>query len=154
MPGRFVRLIIVRMHTEVNKLKYKNILFLSTLLFFILINACTDESTTSPLDELIKSRIDLQSGFEGHYVIIECNSEIIFNAILSESVPLSGPLATFTTYLPKGNNEMYILWTLNYPFLKDSIDFILEDTENCYIGIQLSNDTIYFQIQNNEFLYL
>ena len=142
------------MHKEVNKLKYKNILFLSTLLVFILINACTDESTTNPIDELIKSQIDLQSGFAGHSVIIECNSEIIFGAQLSEVVPLSGPLATFTTYLLKGNNKMYVLWTLNYPFLRDSIDFILEETENCFISIQLSDDKLDFQIQDHEFIYL
>jgi len=135
-------------------MRYINKAFLSTLLFFFIFNSCSDESTTSPLNELIHSRIDLQSGFDGHYVTIECNGEIIFNAILSESVPFSGPLATFTTYFPKGNNEMYIFWRLNNTALRDSVDFILEDTEYCFIGIRLSNDTINFQIQNTEFLYL
>ena len=131
-----------------------NIAFLFTLIILLLFNSCTDESTTNSLDELIKARIDLQSGFAGNYVIIKGNDEIIFNAQLSESVPLAGPLATFTTYLPKGNNKMFILWTLNYPFLRDSIEFILEDTGNYFIGLQLLDDKIFFQIQDDEFHYL
>ena len=142
------------MHEEVNKMRYINIVFLSTLVILFLFNSCTDESTTNPLDELIKARIDLQFGFAGNNVIIEGKDEIIFHAQLSESVPLSGPLATFTTYLPKGNNKMFILWALNYPFLRDSIEFILEDIDACFIAIQLMDDKIDFQIQNDEFLYL
>ncbi len=73
---------------------------------------------------------------------------------ISESVLVSSPVASFTIYLPKGNNKMHIFWKLNSSFQQDSIDFIIEDTENSFIGIYLSGDTLGFQIQNTEFLYL
>jgi hypothetical protein len=135
-------------------MRYVSTPFLSALIFLFLLNSCTDKSTTNPVDDLIQVRIDLQSGFDGKFVLIEGNGQIIFNARLSESVPFAGLLATFTTFFPKGNNEMFIYWGLNHPFQKNSIEFILEDTRNCFIGLHLSDDKIYFQIQDSEFFYL
>jgi hypothetical protein len=130
---------------------------LKTILIFFLsltIYSCTEESTTYPIEDLVITKIDLQTGFEGHHVIIEFNNEVHFNAILSEAVPFSGPLATFSTYLPRENNHLYIAWTLNYPFLTDSIDIFLGSSDKYFIGIRLNGEEIEYEIQESEFLYL
>ena len=130
-----------------------NLVFLSCLLFFFLFNSCTDESSTNPVAELKTVRVDLQSGFAGFNVVIKSEGAIVYHSQLSESVPFAGPLGTFTTSLPKGNNKLVIFWTLTNQYLNESIEFELEDNDTYFISIQLVEGKIDFKIQNSPFIY-
>jgi len=141
------------MQQEVNKMRSINFVFLSTLLFFFLFNSCTDESSTNPAAELKTVRVDLQSGFAGFDIVIKSKDVTVYHAQLSESVPFAGPLGTFTTSLPKGNNKLVIFWTLTNQYLNESIEFELEDNDTYFISIQLVEGKIDFKIQNSPFIY-
>ena len=95
-----------------------------------------------------------QSGFAGYNVVIKNKDGIIYHAQLSESIPFAGPLGTFTTSLPKGNNKLVIFWTLTNQYLNESIEFELEDSDTYFILIRLVDGKIDFKIQNSPFGYV
>lgn len=132
-------------------------IFLAAILL-LLSTSCTEENTVSPSDELVSVQVDLQYGFEGHLVSIEFNGHEYFSAELSESVPLAGPLATFSSHLPRGLNRFYTFWRADGyqigPFYEDSVDFQLDDAERYFLGVGLYADTLDVVVQDSAFLYL
>jgi len=130
------------------------LVLLPLFLFSIFLNSCTDYSSTDKLNEMVNTHVDLHSGFQNNSVLLKYQEKILFNEKLSSTVPLSGPLATFTTYLSKGNNIRYFSWGLDSLSNSDSIEFTIDESEMHYIGISVYNDTLTFQIQKTEFIYL
>jgi len=130
----------------------KNLFFSFVLL--ITLCKCTGNSNLEPVDELVLCQIDFQSGFEGHYVDLRINEKIYFIGWLSEEVLFSGPIARFTTYLPRGNNELAMRWMNTVRFVYDSCEINIGDSEQYFIGISLNENVIDVQVQDTEFIYL
>ena len=132
-------------------------IFLAAVLLLLSIS-CTEENIVSPSDELVMVQVDLQYGFEGHLVSIEFSGDEYFRAELSESVPLAGPLATFSSHLPSGLNRLYAFWRADGyqigPFYEDSVDFQLDDAERYFLGIGVYADTLDVAVQDSAFLYM
>ena len=132
---------------------------ISIVIFITLITTgCAEEKIVSPSNELVMVQVDLQYGVEGHFVYLKFNNIEYFRAELSESVPLSGPLAIFVTYLPRGSNNLYAFWRSNGyqigPSNQDSVYINLGDAEKYFLGVGISNDTLNVQVQDSAFPYL
>jgi hypothetical protein len=137
-------------------LKVRNILLWIIPILFLL--SCSENNSTEPEDQLLKVQVDLQNGFAGHLVILEFNGEEFYRADLSESAPFSGPLASFSTFLPRGQNKLYVFWQLDGyqvgPFKEDSLTFKLGEENQYFIGLSTNDDFIEYVLQDDAFLYL
>ena len=123
----------------------------------LLLSGCTEEKIVSPEAELVKTRVDLQQGFEGKWVQVQFNGEHCFQAGISTMVSLSGPLAHFTTYLTRGTNRLSVTCRpLDFQgeTFTDSSDVEIGDSEEYFIGIRVWNDTLHVQVQDSTFLYI
>lgn len=132
------------------------ILAISLSLAFI---SCDEDNVTGNGVNLVRVNVDLQYGFEGNFIRVKFNENLYFSADLTEEAPLSGPLATFITYLPRGLNQCNVFWQDNYgqvgqPFHLDSTDVYFGDSEKYYIGISVSSDTLFIELQEEPFNYL
>lgn len=109
-------------------------------------------------EEWVNVRVDLQYGFQGHSVLIKLNGDVYLSETLSESVPFSGPLAIFSTQLPRGLNRLNAYWRSNNnqasSSLQDNVDFQLGDAEQYFIGISVYSGSLYFIIQDSTFMYM
>ena len=79
---------------------------------FPIINCTKDKivnSNDESQNEFVPVQIDFQSGVEDNRIMIKFNDEKYFDSMLSKIVPFAGPVATFTTYLTRGQNKIYIL---------------------------------------------
>ncbi len=146
------------------KLLLVEILAISLSLVFI---SCDEDNVTdSDVNEdndsindvnLVRVKVDLQYGFTGNFVRVKFNGDSYFSAFLDEMAPLSGPLATFTTYLPQGLNQCEIFWReilvkANYT---ESKEFNLGNADIYYMGIRVSNDsTLVIDLQEEPFGYM
>ncbi len=70
-------------------------------LLLLLIN-CDKDTVSGDSDNLVRVRVDLHMGFADHKVQITFNDEVHFKADLTGMVPFAAPVATFTTFLPRG----------------------------------------------------
>ena len=118
--------------------------------------SCSEEDLADPKDDLVMVDIHLQSGFEGHLVLMEFNGDEYFRAELSESVPFAGPLATISTSLPRGQNHFYTFWRQAGSQVgnEDSVDIQFDDAENYFLGVNAYADTLNIVVQDSTFLYL
>jgi len=126
------------------------------LLFFI---GCECDNITESDTDLSKVTIDLQSGFEDYYVKLEFDDEDYFTADLTGLIPLSGPLASFITYLDLGEHNCKIFWQENVgqvgqPYFLDSTKITIGDLEEYFLGIRADNDTISVELRDTPFAYL
>ena len=123
----------------------------------VLTTGCGGETRVQSDGDLVKVQIDLQWGFEGQVVTVKFSGEEHFHTELSELVPLAGPLASFVTRLPRGENDLLVRWSppnLQEESHEDSADFELRDAEEYFIGLRASGDTLTIEIQDSPFLYL
>lgn len=130
-----------------------------SLSIFILFLSCEDNNIIDGNSDLAKVNVDLQFGFDNYFVRVKFNEENYFSADLTELVPLSGPLATFITYLPPGKNSCEVFWQENYgqvgqPYFIDSANVIIGDLEEYYLGIRAVNDSIEVELRNTPFGYM
>ncbi len=114
--------------------------------------SCSEDDSA----DLVMVDIHLQSGFEGHLVLMEFNGDEYFRAELSESVPFAGPLATFSTLLPRGQNHFYAFWGQagNQVWNEDSVDIQFDNAEKYFLGVNAYADTLIVVVQDSTFLYL
>ena len=102
-------------------------------------------------------QIDFQTGTEENRICLKFNDGTYFDAMLSNLLPLTGPVAEFTTCLPVGENKLYILGQyLGVATIltnEDSTIINLGNTEKHYIGIELSDNDFSFTIQESPFQY-
>lgn len=130
------------------------------LVMLFVMEGCKEDNITNPLvderEKLVMTRIDLQSGFANNIVFIEINNDFVFNATLSPFSPLSGPEATFATYLPIGTNNLIVAkrdvetFTI---FKIDSASFNIGNKEKYFIGLQFF-DSLICIVQDSTFWYL
>ena len=109
---------------------------------------CDEDNVTGNGFNLVRVNVDLQDGFDGNFVRVKFNDTVHFSADLKEMAPLAGPLARFTTYLPRGLNQCEIFWQENYgsahqPYNIDSKEVNLDNAEIYYMGISVSNDSTF-----------
>ena len=125
-------------------------------LMLMLSMSCSEDDLADPKDDLVMVDIHLQSGFEGHLVLMEFNGDEYFRAELSESVPFAGPLATFSTPLPRGQNHFYAFWGQagNQVWYEDSVDIQFDNAEKYFLGVNAYADTLNVVVQDSIFLYL
>jgi len=130
---------------------------LIVLIFVVLVLISCDDDPVSSSEDLVTVEVHLQSGFEGHLVLMEFNGDEYFRAELSESVPFSGPLATFSTSLPRGQNHLHASWGVqlgSQVWNEDSVDIQFDNAEKYYLGVRAYADTLNVLVQDNTFLYL
>ena len=136
-------------------IKVRNILLWIIPILFLL--SCTKNNSTEPEDQLLKVQVDLQNGFAGHLVILEFNGEEFYRADLSESDPFSGPLASFSTFLPRGQNKLYVFWQSDGyqvgPFNEDSLTFMIGEEKQYFLGLSVYADSLYYVIQDEAYGY-
>jgi hypothetical protein len=132
---------------------------LTTVLFLMLMVSCKQETVVNSDDNTVPVDIDLQMGVENNYIKVYCNQRLSFQAYLSNSVPLSGPIATFSTYLNRNSNTVRVWWhslssSNGLEFKQDSSVFNLGTSDRYYIGIQIINDSLTLKVQDSQFGYL
>ena len=105
-------------------------------------------------------QIDLQSGFEDNWIQIKINGIKTFEAILSPIVFLAGPMASYTTNIPRGMNRLGVSWVpmadaiIPSPPREKNCDFQIGIAERYYIGLSIANDSLSIIVQDEPFLYL
>jgi len=138
-----------------NRLLTRAVFLLPVLAFAL---GCNEESQIADNTGLVATQAHLQYGFEGRSIAIEFNGTKCFDARLSDSVPLSGPLAIFETRLPRGTNKLKASWKLVSDPLasshQDSTSFVLGNEDKYFLGIGLVNDSLRVTISNSGFLYI
>lgn len=140
----------------------KSIRFFLCLILFTTLS-CEDNSTYSPIDdsqvdktELVKVRLDMQSGFAGKIVSIYINDDQNYYSILSNLVSLAGPEASFSTYLPRGQNKLIVFLgdTHNiYNSFRDTTTFYLGSKEKYFIGLHIT-DKVEVTVQDSSYFYI
>jgi len=124
----------------------------------VLINCNKDNVTDSGSSgsDLIEVKIDLQECLLDKLVIVRFNNNVYFKAFLSEHLSsMSGPLATFTTYLPRGTNKCKVFWGgINQSDHSDSTDVYFGRLVKYYIGIGMYSDSLIVKVQETPFIYL
>jgi len=126
------------------------------LFFIIFLMGCESDDITGVNDQFVDVKIDLQMGFEGHSVLLKFNGENYYQANLSELVPLAGPIATFSTTLPRGDNNCYAFWGLleqTTDWKVDSVLIFLGEADEYFLGYQIVNDTLKIVVQDSAFGY-
>ncbi|KAA3616252.1 MAG: hypothetical protein DWQ05_10935 [Calditrichaeota bacterium] len=130
-----------------------------TLFLYIFLLGCDDDNFIENTPDLAKINVDLQAGFEDHFVSVKFNDERYFSADLTELAPLAGPLATFVTYLKPGEYNCEIFWQENVrqvgqPFFLDSTIITIGNLDEYYLGIRAYSDTISVELKESPFSYL
>lgn len=130
------------------------------VIFLFSFNSCKENSVSPPVYddevEIVKTQVDLQSGFAGKSVIIQFDNETVYQSNLSNLVSLAGPEAVFTTYLPRGVNKIIVFaqnpQSLNEYFV-DSTFINIGNKGHYYLGLQI-NESLKCIIQDSSFLYM
>ncbi len=125
--------------------------------FIISLMGCESNDITGVNNQFVDVKIDLQIGFDGHSVLLKFNGEDYYQANLSELVSLAGPIATFSTTLPRGNNNCYAFWRSlkqTTDWEEDSVLVFLGEADKYFLGYQIVNDTLNIIVQDSAFLYL
>lgn len=137
----------------------KSIIILAFSGLLLMIN-CTKEkivNSNEESQEFVFVQVDFQTGTEENRICLKFNDETYFDAMLSSLIPLSGPVAEFTTCLPIGQNKLYILsQDLEIAQIVSNEDSTIVNFGNAakyYIGIELSNNNFSFTFQTNPFQY-
>ncbi|MCB0731990.1 MAG: hypothetical protein KDC88_13255 [Ignavibacteriae bacterium] len=131
----------------------------------IFLFSCSDEKsiiessdqTNNVSAKLFTVNIDFQEGFESNSIYVKIDSLKYYNALLSDLVPLAGPLSSFKTFLEEGNHKIFIISGvvdgINNSKI-DSLEIIIGNYEEYYIGLSKYDDTLNFKVQDYPFMYL
>jgi len=127
-----------------------------TLMFVVLILISCEDDPVSSSEDLVAVEVHLQSGFESEFVVIEIDGDDYFSAYLSGIVPLAGPQAKFSTYLPREQIHFIAVWGQmgTQDWTMDSVDIQFDNAEKYYLGINIYADSLIVLVQNSPFLYL
>lgn len=108
---------------------------------------------------MVKVIVDFTYGVNGNFVRLKFNDNECFSADLNEKAPLAGPIATFTTYLPRGLNQCELFWQeetggVHLPYNIECKDVMIGDANLYYMGISVSDDsTLVIDLREKPFLY-
>jgi hypothetical protein len=129
--------------------------------FVLMISIISCDLDRSPLavtnDSFIEVQFDIQEGFQGKHILMSLDDNKIFEALLSESAPLAGPLASFQFIVRRGLHQIIVDWhQIITPQIsnRDSAFISFGEYEKYFIGIAVYQDSLIFRIQNHPFLYL
>ena len=127
-----------------------------SILVLLLALACVRDPAAPFVEEqdLVTVEFILGFGWANHRVVVQFNDVDYFLAILDPSSPLAGPEAVFLTYLPAGENHLYIYAqkTGDTPAQAKKLykDFTLDTGQKIYIIVNLMPDnTLDFIIQTD-----
>ncbi len=121
------------------------------------LDADTQEDDTDNQEGLVAAEVHLQQGLEGHWVSVELNGDVRFQARLDSLVPFAGPLAVFRLDVPRGTHQLLIRWV---PTDGDRqarisiVDIQLDQAEFYYLGLNVSGNSIQVAVQESPFLYV
>ena len=123
----------------------------------LMINCTKDKIVNSEENADCKKvpiQIDFMYGFENHHVMLYFNDQMYFSALLSESVLLSGPIAHFTTQLPRNENTVFIFCrNLTQPSktYQDSTSISLESAEKYYFELELIDGLFSYTLHDKRY---
>ncbi len=129
----------------------------AVLLLGVLMAGCSNVLDADGQDDLAAAEVHLQQGLEGHWVSVELNGDVRFQARLDSAVPFSGPLAIFRLDVPRGTHQLLIRWV---PTDGDRqarisiVDIQLDQAEFYYLGLTVSGNSIQVAVQESPFLYV
>ena len=127
--------------------------------FLILLPAnCTKDNITGSEEntncEKVPIQVEFIYGFENHQIMLYFNDQLYFSAMLSESVLLSGPIAHFTTELPRAENSVFIFCrniTQPSETYQDSTSIHLLSAEKYYFQIELIDGLFSYTLQDKRY---
>ena len=138
--------------------KLKHIIPLVFLL--LLVVGCDDGDGVNNGDqneELVPVQVDLLDGFAGHAVRVEFFDEEVYSDTLSTSVPLAGPLASFSVSRPRGSNQINVYWQdldSLHGYWENYL-FNLGNADQYYMSINaIGPGSLTVVVQDGPFLYL
>ncbi len=129
----------------------------AVLLLGVLVAGCGSVIDADAQENLVATEVHLQQGFEGHWVSVELNGDVHFQARLDSAAPLAGPLAVFNLDVPQGTHQLLIRWV---PIDGDrqacisSVNIKLDQTEYYYLGLTASKNSLHIAVQESPFLYV
>jgi len=129
----------------------------AALLLGLLVAGCDEVIDADNQAELVTAEVHLQQGFEGHWVSVELNGDVHFQAHLDPLVPLAGPLAVFRLDVPGGTQQLLIRWV---PIDGDRQARIymenirLSQGEYYYLGINATESSVQVAVQEDPFMYV
>jgi len=129
----------------------------AALLLGLMVAGCDGVIDAEDQAELVTAEVHLQQGFEGHWVSVELNGDVHFQAHLDPLVPLAGPLAVFRLDVPSGTHQLLIRWV---PTDGDrqahlsSVSIRLDQGEYYYLGINAAENSVQVAIQESPFMYV
>lgn len=131
----------------------KTFIFVLTMVVFI---SCSEENCVESNIAYSKVQFDLQWGFEDKSVYIIVDTTYHFSAILSSSVPLAGPQASFNVLLEKGDHSLRIfgsnLGNIIGSF-SDTTNISICNSPKYFIGLRLYADSLKVVVQDSSFFY-
>ena len=135
----------------------KYAIFSASWILLLGLSSCTEEKLVSTPETFVRVKVDLAEGFNNRRVSLYFNQELHFEADLGPSVPLAGPIASFTTSLPRDSNRVRVVWRLHTPnswYQTDSTIFFIGNADRYYLGLELRNDSLTARVQDSPFLHL
>ena len=134
----------------------KEIIIISLIVYLLLVSCKSENYVTNSFENYVKVRIDFQSGFAGHWVMLRDIEEIIYTASFSTMSSL-GYQSLFETYLKKGDNRLYLarenLYDTNISKHLDTLNIQLGGEIKYYLILNIVADTLHYQVQKNPFMY-
>ena len=116
--------------------------------------SCEKDDIVDSSSSFVNTQVDL-IGFSDSYVELSFNGAEYYRAHLSSFEPFAGPQASFTTQLPRGNNEVITNWIFNSNSHNDITNITIGDSKHYYLSIvKTSGDSIIINVQDIPFYYL
>jgi hypothetical protein len=119
--------------------------------------SCTRDTFVDLRETAVPAKVDLVSGFQNRSVKIYFNDQLCYSATLGTNVPLSGPIADFTTTLYRGPNRLVVECWLQSPtntYSKHTASVTVGDSHEYFLGLILQNDALTINVQDTQFLYI
>jgi len=129
----------------------------AVLLLGLFVAGCGSIIDADSQENLVATEIHFQQGFEGHWVSVELNGDVHFQARLNSAASLAGPLAVFRLDIPPGAHHLLIRMVPtngNRRARISRIDVQLDQTEFYYLGLTASKNSINIAVQESPFLYV
>ena len=115
------------------------LLFLIPLAFW----SCGDsnDTVTGDAPDLIPVKIDLVNGFYGKGVVLDIDTVQFFSVNEMGPSPISGPEASFVTFLAKGSHLLSIrLSESGVIAFQDSARLEIDSAEKYYVALDITRD--------------
>ncbi len=129
----------------------------AVLLLGLFISGCDNIIGVDNQEQLATAEVQLQDGFQRHYVSVSCVNEVNSKTVLAYEVPLTGSLATFHYDVPSGTHELQVCWVPfngNHDVGVSAVDVELERAVTYQVNLSLSGDSIHVSVQASPIRYM